>query len=196
MASIDVKQLAHTGADPTQAGRYARRPVTVSGPERRVAQWLVDLPDWTTPVLDVVMQAGTRAAIVVVAVALVVAGRRWGGLAVLGAGFGAWALARFGKDVFDRPRPTPATLGRPVREVVAGPGFPSSHAAIAFALAVTLVLLLRPGRPVAVALLAVGVLTAVARVHFGVHWPLDVVGGAAAGVASASVAAYAVRGRR
>ena len=152
--------------------------------ERQIARGVYDLPDWTTPVFEVVMQTGTRAAIVVVAVVALVAGRRHLALQLTLAGASAWLVAWVLKRVVDRARPTLATLDRAPRDVADGFGFPSTHAAIAAALATIVVLYGVGGRAVAAVAVAAAVLTAVARVHIGVHWPLDVLGGAAIGAAA------------
>ena len=149
--------------------------------ERQFARWVYDLPDWTTPVFEAVMQAGTRAAIVVVTVVALVAGRRRLALRLALAGASAWLVAWVLKRVFDRARPTLATLDRVPRDVADGFAFPSTHAAIAAALATVVVLSGVGGRAIAAVAVAGAVLTAVARVHLGVHWPLDVLGGAAIG---------------
>jgi membrane-associated phospholipid phosphatase len=163
-----------------------RRPP--AGWERAAARAAYDLPSAFTGALEVGMQAGSRAAIPVVAVVLVLLRRVRVAVAALVAGWLAWAAAVVGKDLVDRARPTGALLGRSLREVVEASGYPSSHAAISAALATVLVLGLRL-RPVpAAAVAAVAVVTAVARVHLGVHWPLDVAGGAAIGVASGALA--------
>jgi endonuclease/exonuclease/phosphatase family metal-dependent hydrolase/membrane-associated phospholipid phosphatase len=158
-----------------------------------VGRWAHDLPDWTTPVLEVVMQAGARPAPVVVAAVLAVtAGWRWRAAGVAVAGLLAWPVSWWLKEVVGRDRPTQAELGRPVREVLGNHGFPSSHAAISAAVAVAVVLLGRPRPGIRVAVLAVAVLTALARLHLGVHWALDVIGGAALGTLLAVGVAYLV----
>lgn len=155
--------------------------------ERAVARAVYELPSVLTGVLEVVMQAGSRGAIAVVAVVLVVLRRVRVAVAVLGGCWLAWLAAIVAKDLVDRARPTSALLERQVREVVEGSGYPSSHAAISAALVTAMVLGLRLRPLPAAVVVAVAVLTAVARVHLGVHWPLDVLGGAALGVAAGAV---------
>lgn len=167
-----------------------------SGWEVTLGRWAVDRFDAWTGALEVVMQAGTRAAPAVLAAALALAGWRWRAVAVAAAGWGAWAAAHRVRELVDRPRPTAATLGRPVREVVAGTGYPSTHVAIAAGLAAAVALLLaRRSTVVVAALVLVPLLTALARLHLGVHWTLDVAGGAAVGVLVAALTALAVGGR-
>lgn len=165
----------------------------VFGWEVTVGQWAYDLPDWLTPVLEVVMQAGTTVAALVAAALLAGAvGWRWRAVGVATAGLLARVASGVVKDVVDRPRPSLATLGREPREVIDTPAFTSSHTAIAAAVVVSIVLLGRPRRATAAALFAVAALTGLARMHLGVHWALDVVGGAALGTIVAVVVSLAV----
>lgn len=159
------------------------------------ARALHDLPTWSTTLLRWVMQVGTRGAIIVAVAALVVVGRRHAALVVGVSGTAAWFLARLLKEIVDRPRPSVSSLARPLREVVEGPGFPSTHAAVAFAVAIALVLAMPMPRIVAASIFALAVLTAVARVHLGVHWPLDVIGGGGVGLAMAGFVSGLLDGR-
>jgi undecaprenyl-diphosphatase len=83
------------------------------------------------------------------------------------------------KNVFDRPRPS---VGHPgIHPLVAVPGtaaMPSGHAAGAFAAALA-VGLVHPG--LRWPLLALAALVGLSRVWLGVHYPTDVVAGAALG---------------
>jgi undecaprenyl-diphosphatase len=109
--------------------------------------------------------------------------RRRARRAVVAAGVSAGvalALAQVLARVVDRPRPFvahPAAVHLFTRHA-ADPGFPSDHATAAFAIAVAL--LLRDRRWGAVVLVA-AVLLAAGRVGMGVHYPTDVLAGAALG---------------
>jgi undecaprenyl-diphosphatase len=165
----------------------------VAGWERDVAEALYSLPAWTTTPLEVVMQVGTRAAVVVVALGLLVARRSRTAAVALVSGLSAWALAEALKRVVDRPRPSLATLGEVPRHIESSPGFPSTHSAVAAALAVVLLFDRGVPRPVVAMAVVAAALTMVARVHLGVHWPLDVLGGAAVGAFVAAVVSVATR---
>jgi undecaprenyl-diphosphatase len=163
--------------------------------EQSLAQFFYDWPGVLTPPLRLVMQAGTRGAVLAAVVLLALSGRRRAAAAAGVAGSGAWAVAVAVKHLVDRPRPTTATLGRAVRESVEGAGFPSSHAAIAAALAAAVVVGVRPRPAVGWTLAGAALLTAIARVHLGVHWPLDVAGGLTLGTAAGTLAGRGARGK-
>jgi len=169
-----------------------------AGWERDVVEAAVDLPGVLGGPLWLVMQLGRRSLVPVVALVVLVVTRRVApavGLVVAGmaTGFGidVW------KDWSGRARPT----GVPTREDAHGFGFPSGHTATAFALAVIVASLVparAPGWWRAVPFV-VAALVAAGRLNAGVHYPLDVVGGALWGIAvgAATVAALrAVEGHR
>jgi undecaprenyl-diphosphatase len=81
----------------------------------------------------------------------------------------------------------------PLVHVPGNPSFPSGHAATSFACAATLAWL----TPLSlIALYALAVLIAFSRVYVGVHYPLDVVGGAALGLGVATALRLLVEARR
>ena len=89
-------------------------------------------------------------------------------------------LASYGlKELVGRPRPFERySLPLPLGHVPHDPSFPSGHAAMAFASA-TVLSYFRPRLAAAFFLLAVAI--GFARVYVGVHYPLDVLGGAVLG---------------
>jgi undecaprenyl-diphosphatase len=111
--------------------------------------------------------------------------RRAAVAAGLSAGLGL-AVGKVISELVDRARPFVADPGgvHLFSSHVADAGFPSDHATAAFAIAVAIVLRKR-GWGIA-ALVAAAVLS-VGRVAIGVHYPSDVLGGAALGTAAALV---------
>ena len=98
----------------------------------------------------------------------------------------AWALANLAKVIANRPRPYEVVAGAVLRQQPAhGTSFPSSHTAITIAVVIALV----PFLPRALAWVAVGyaVLVGWSRVYLGVHYPLDILGGAGIGIAMGGV---------
>ena len=92
----------------------------------------------------------------------------------------------------DRP-PVRFPEPRALVHIPANPSFPSGHAATSFACAATLAWL-TPLSPVA--LYALAALIAFSRVYVGVHYPLDVIGGAALGLGVATALRLLVEARR
>jgi undecaprenyl-diphosphatase len=106
---------------------------------------------------------------------------------VIAAGFSAalaLAVAQVISHIWERPRPYVADPGDAHLFVTPSmdPSFPSDHATAAFAIAVAICLRSRRAGYLA---LAMAVILAVARVAVGVHYPGDVLAGAAIGTLSA-----------
>jgi undecaprenyl-diphosphatase len=137
---------------------------------------------WLNPVFEGLSYAGRLGLLWLVLAAILCAiYRRWGVLlltfvAVAVADWTATAI----KALVDRPRPplrypTPKTLVPLPHDA----SFPSGHAATSFA-AATMLSFAFPR--VAPALFVLASAVAFSRVYVGVHYPLDVIGGAALGV--------------
>jgi undecaprenyl-diphosphatase len=140
---------------------------------------------WLDPVFVWLTRVGTYGAIwLVLAAVLAYAWRRPRlFLLVAAADVSADAVAGLLKSVIGRDRPplvypTPAPL---VGDPHSG-AFPSGHSATSFACATVLAFAWPRAAP-AFAVLAAAI--AFSRVYVGVHWPLDVIAGAALGVAIA-----------
>jgi membrane-associated phospholipid phosphatase len=154
---------------------------SISQWELNLTDWCNDAPDWVAYVLWPLMQAGNvLGPIVIGIIASAVYGPRRG-MAVAVSGIGAWFLAKFVKEMVQRGRPLEFIPDINVREGSGtGLGFVSGHTAVAFAIATALMPVLGLRGRIAVYVLASGV--GVARVVYGVHLPLDIVGGAALGI--------------
>jgi len=103
----------------------------------------------------------------------------------------AWLLAHAAKAIADRPRPYQVMADAVLRQQPAhGTSFPSSHTAVTVAVVIALVPFLpRALAPVAV---AYAVLVGWSRVYLGVHYPLDILGGASIGMAVGGVVLLAL----
>ncbi|WP_369059094.1 phosphatase PAP2 family protein [Caulobacter sp. 73W] len=116
-------------------------------------------------------------------------GRARAGVIVWCAGLAALSSSFFLKAMLDRPRPPGACE--------AGASFPSTHAAMAAAVWLTLALAATRGSPRLRAPIVAGAfcaafMAAAAGVASGRHWPSDALGGVLLGVAVAGLAARAI----
>ena len=151
---------------------------------------------WLNPVFEGLSYAG-RLGLLWVVLALLLCGlyRRWGVLAltVVAVALADWSSVAL-KTLVDRPRPPlrypePDTLVRTPHDA----SFPSGHAATSFAAATMLSFAFPRLTPLLVLLASV---VAFSRVYVGVHYPLDVLGGAALGALVATALRLLVTSRR
>jgi len=154
--------------------------------ERAVFHAVNGLPGWLYRPMLLAQYLGVLAMPLVVALGALAA-RRWRLAAALVLVVPLkLALERVPKQLVQRERPGTTVPDAILRGVhPGGLSFTSGHAIITFAIAGLLVLVL-PRRWGVVAVLLAS-LNAVARVYLGAHNPLDVVGGAAIGLALAAV---------
>lgn len=167
----------------TGLGAFVRRR-TVGDTELEVLRWFNAWPDLLAAPLWLVMQAGSLwGGLLVAAAGMALLHGRRGVPAAVVAVVAAWLVARVMKDWVQRGRPADylGDVDGRWESLPHGFGYPSGHAAVAFAVAALLAgSLARPWARLAYGL-AAGV--GLGRLVFGAHLPLDVVGGAAVGVA-------------
>ena len=162
--------------------------------ERSVFRTINDLPDFLYAPVWAVMQFGSFWAIVGVgAIALLFRRFRLAiGLAI--AGVSVYLIAELLKTIVDRPRPAALLTDVHIRGAVpAGAGYPSGHASVACALAIIAWLWFGPR--LRWTFISAAVVVCFARVYVGAHLPLDVIGGAALGIASAALVGLILRVR-
>lgn len=160
--------------------------------ERGLFRAVNDLPDPVRSVLWLPMQLGSSYAWMLAVPVLAVVYRRFApGVAAALAGWSAYLAAQLAKELAGRGRPATLFVGVHVRTVGAdGNGYPSGHAAVAAAIVTALLPWVTP-RTRRILWVLVGSV-AFARVFFGVHLPLDVIGGVGIGMVCGSVATAAV----
>jgi undecaprenyl-diphosphatase len=164
------------------------QPMGLFAPVDASAMWLADkahwlpgarLLTWLAVWLDELGSAGGRAMIALsLALVFIRLGRSEAVIRLMIAGLGTSIVNSLIKLVFDAPRPE---LFEFVIETT-GSSFPSGHAAGAMAL-YGAIALISPSRLVqlACALMILG--TGLSRIWLGAHWPTDVIGGWAVGLA-------------
>jgi membrane-associated phospholipid phosphatase len=161
--------------------------------KRRVYGWEVAvfeainrLPDSIRPYLWVLNQYGTVVT-VPVATAVALLFRKWlMALSLAISGIGVYLLAIVIKGYVERGRPS-AFVEEVVERETFSPdslGYPSGHAAVAWA--ITIIVLAYLGRPWQIAAIVLAVMVPISRMYVGAHLPLDLIGGAALGVTVAS----------
>jgi len=88
-------------------------------------------------------------------------------------------IARFFRLVLDIPRPFAALGIEPLINTIQSPSFPSQHAVFLFALATSVYFF---NKQWGWWLFILALLVSTGRVFAGVHWPLDIIGGALVGI--------------
>jgi undecaprenyl-diphosphatase len=150
--------------------------------ELRLTEWINDVPDWVGSALYPVMQMGTFAGPIIVAVLIAIFRRDLVlSVAVVLTGLVTWFAAKGVKKMVERGRPLTYLPDIVVREGDgSGIGYISGHSAVAASAAImVMVALPRQWRPLAA---VIAVLVGIARIVHGVHLPADVVGGWSFGV--------------
>ncbi len=156
-----------------------------TGWDERLFRALNDVPHTVASVLtplSLLFRPAGIVAVVLLATGYVVARNRSvlpAATGLLAAGLG-WALAHVAKAVADRPRPYDVVAGTVLRQQPAhGTSFPSSHTAITLAVVIALVPFL--ARPLVMVGIGYAIGIGWSRIYLGVHYPLDVLGGAGLG---------------
>ncbi len=181
------RTMAVTGLAVLAATAVIARRREIHPTEHQVFRVLNDVPQPAVLPLAVTMQAGSLAAVYVVAAGALIGRKRRLAVTVAVTGTAVWGKCKLVKQFVGRGRPSAHVENVTVHgSPQSGLGFPSGHSAVAFTLAALVTPYLpRAARPVA---WGVAATTAVARMGVGAHLPLDVIGGAAGGLAAAAAA--------
>jgi membrane-associated phospholipid phosphatase len=162
-------------------GRHVRSD-GVGSREARAFRAVNGLPDSLRAPAWIIMQFGTLGAAPAAAAAAWAASDRKLAWRLLAGGSATWALSKVVKRNVRRPRPAMLLAGTRSRgKPASGLGYLSGHAGVAVALGTAaLPRFGAAGRAVTAALVPI---VGLSRVYVGAHLPLDIVGGAALGLA-------------
>jgi membrane-associated phospholipid phosphatase len=150
--------------------------------ERQAFRVINELPDGIYPPVWAAMQFGALGAVPLVSAIAWVKGERCLALRLMLAGSVTWALSKLFKREVRRPRPAALVPGTRVRGATPnGLGYLSGHAGVSAALAATIAP--RVGTGSRAAIVTSASMVGLARMYVGAHLPLDVVAGAALGLA-------------
>jgi undecaprenyl-diphosphatase len=166
---------------------------TVGTAEKSVFDAVNGLPDFLHAPMWIFQLFGLLIAPVLLAILAVVLGRRLLAIGLVATVPLKLLLERgVVKQLVERQRPGTTVPDAIIRDAaVSGLSFPSGHAVFAFVIAGMLAPYMTRRWQIAIFLLAV--LNGVARIYLGAHNPLDIVGGAALGLALAGALNYAIR---
>jgi undecaprenyl-diphosphatase len=158
----------------------------MSGFDRHVERWVVHhRAGWLDPLFEALSRAGTLGLVwVAIALGIAVAWRRYGVLVLTAVAVAVSDLTTYAlRSAFGIERPS-SRYPEP-HPLVAAPrdaSFPSGHAATSFAAATVLSAAIPRFAPLWFLLAAA---IGFSRIYVGVHYPLDILGGAAVGCAIA-----------
>jgi undecaprenyl-diphosphatase len=159
---------------------------SISSAETAVFRAINDHTVLPFTVVWVVMQLGNFVAIPIAALVAAVLRRTRLAIAILVGGVMTYYLAKVVKSIVERGRPASVLDDVHIRGAASlGRGYVSGHAAVV----TLLVVLIWPyvGRPWRAAAVVAALFVCLARVNVGAHLPLDIVGGAAVGLAVGGV---------
>lgn len=174
------------------AGARRARRLDVDPGEERAFRWSNEIGDSIHPPLWAVMQLGSLGGVIVSTVVAYLSGRRETAARVGSGGFCAWLFCKLVKRLIGRGRPEAHLANVRVRgQAQTGLGYPSGHTAVA----TTMALIAGRGSPRATAgFLLPATAVAFSRMYVGAHLPLDIVGGAAIGVATGTATNHLMGG--
>jgi membrane-associated phospholipid phosphatase len=169
----------------------------VGGWEVATFQAINGLPSSLRPILWILNQYGTAITIPIATVVALLF-RKWTlAVALAVSGISVYVLAKVIKGYVERGRPA-AVIDSVVEREAFSPaslGYPSGHAAVAWAITIILLAFVGSRRWQIVAIV-LAIVVPIIRMYVAAHLPLDLIGGAALGVVVASAVALTLRASR